>query len=66
MFDPFNDFASAGYLRNRYLEKDARIVKEIEHEIFTDTENKSTPPLTILLVRAPGGAVCWTKPAPGQ
>jgi len=35
MFDPFNDFATAGYLRNRYQEKDFRIIKRIEHETFT-------------------------------
>jgi cell filamentation protein len=35
MFDPFKDFASAGYLRNAYEEKDARIIKRIEHEVFT-------------------------------
>lgn len=34
MFDPFNDFSTAGYLRNKYREMDHRIVKEIEHEIF--------------------------------
>lgn len=34
MFNPFNDFESAGYLRNKYQEKDARIIKRIEHEIF--------------------------------
>lgn len=34
MFDPFSDFETAGYLRNRYQEKDPRIVKRIEHEVF--------------------------------
>jgi cell filamentation protein len=34
MFDPFKDFESAGYLRNKHKEKDARIVKSIEHELF--------------------------------
>ena len=34
MFDPFKDFATAGYLRNRFQEKDFRIIKQIEHEVF--------------------------------
>ena len=33
MFDPFNDFVTAGYLRNRFQEKDFRIIKQIEHEV---------------------------------
>lgn len=35
MFDPFKDFASAGYLRNTAREKDPQIVKQIEHALFT-------------------------------
>ncbi|RTL32500.1 MAG: cell filamentation protein Fic [Burkholderiales bacterium] len=34
MFDPFKDFEQAGYLRNRYGEKDSEIVQELEHELF--------------------------------
>lgn len=34
MFDPFKDFAQAGYLRNLYGEKDLQIVQEIEHQLF--------------------------------
>lgn len=34
MFDPFNDCDTAGYLRNKFGEKDARIIKVIEHEVF--------------------------------
>lgn len=34
MFDPFKDFSTAGYLRNKHKEQDARIVKKIEHEVF--------------------------------
>lgn len=34
MFDPFGDFDKAGYLRNKFREKDLRIVKRIEHETF--------------------------------
>lgn len=34
MFDPFRDFSTAGYLRNKHKEQDARIVKNIEHEVF--------------------------------
>lgn len=34
MFDPFRDFAQAGYLRNRFAEKDAETVREMEHELF--------------------------------
>lgn len=34
MFDPFKDFATAGYLRNRYREQDFRIIKQVEHEVF--------------------------------
>lgn len=34
MFDPFKDFEQAGYLRNRYGEKDLQIVQELEHQLF--------------------------------
>lgn len=34
MFDPFKDFDQAGYLRNRYGEKDPEIVRELEHTMF--------------------------------
>jgi cell filamentation protein len=34
VFDPFRDFAQAGYLRNRYGEKDPQIVQELEHQLF--------------------------------
>lgn len=34
MFDPFKDFSTAGYLRNKFKEHDLRIVKSIEHEVF--------------------------------
>jgi hypothetical protein len=34
VFDPFKDFATAGYLRNSAGEKDLRIVKRVEHELF--------------------------------
>ena len=34
MFDPFNDFETAGYLRNIAQEKDLDIVKVVEHELF--------------------------------
>jgi cell filamentation protein len=34
MFDPFRDFEHAGYLRNRYGEKDPEIVRELEHQVF--------------------------------
>ena len=34
MFDPFKDFATEGYLRNLFQEKDSRIIKQIEHEVF--------------------------------
>lgn len=34
MFDPFKDFAKAGYLRNRFGEKDSKIVQELEHQLF--------------------------------
>lgn len=34
MFDPFEDFEQAGYLRNRYGEKDLQIVQELEHQLF--------------------------------
>lgn len=35
MFDPFNDFETRGYLRNTLQEKDLRIIKRVEHELFT-------------------------------
>lgn len=34
MFDPFKDFAQAGYLHNRFGEKDLTIVQELEHQLF--------------------------------
>ncbi len=34
-FDPFGDFATAGYLRNVEKEKDLDIVKRLEHASFT-------------------------------
>lgn len=34
MFDPFKDFADAGYLRNTAREKNPHIVKQIEHALF--------------------------------
>lgn len=34
MFDPFGDFAVAGYLRNVAAEQDLEIVKAAEHELF--------------------------------
>jgi len=41
MFDPFRDFATAGYLRNRFQEKDSRIIKQIEHEVFVRNAPKA-------------------------
>src|SRR4029077_4770797 len=34
-FDPFGDFATRGYLRNSEKEKDAAIVRRLEHASFT-------------------------------
>ena len=34
VFDPFMDFAQAGCLRNRFGEKDPKIVQELEHQFF--------------------------------
>lgn len=34
MFDPFGDFASAGYLRNHEGEKDPELIKIAEHQLF--------------------------------
>jgi len=34
VFDPFNDFESAGYLRNRFQEKDPIVLRQIEHSLF--------------------------------
>ena len=34
MFDPFNDFESAGYLRNTRADKDPRDIKRFEHDLF--------------------------------
>ena len=34
MFDPFADFAIAGYLRNHFGEKDPEIVRTLEHQVF--------------------------------
>lgn len=33
-FDPFGDFATAGYLRNTQREKDPAIIKVLEHQLF--------------------------------
>ena len=34
MFDPFNDFAEAGYLRNVRKDKDRVVIKHMEHNLF--------------------------------
>lgn len=34
MFDPFKDFETSGYLRNKFAEKDPQIVQELEHQMF--------------------------------
>jgi cell filamentation protein len=34
MFDPFNDFNAAGYLRNVRKDKDEEIIKRFEHNLF--------------------------------
>jgi cell filamentation protein len=34
-FDPFGDFETHGYLRNSAKEKDAAIVRRLEHASFT-------------------------------
>ncbi|MBC7603020.1 MAG: Fic family protein [Ramlibacter sp.] len=34
MFDPFGDYATAGYLRNVAAEKDLQLVKIAEHQLF--------------------------------
>ena len=34
MFDPFKDFATAGYLRNTHAIKDVALIKNIEHDLF--------------------------------
>src|SRR5580658_4371514 len=34
MFDPFNDFETAGYLRNVRKDKDPRDIKHFEHDLF--------------------------------
>ncbi|WP_323011520.1 Fic family protein [Castellaniella sp.] len=33
-FDPFGDFATAGYLRNSQREKDPAVIKVLEHQIY--------------------------------
>ena len=34
MFDPFSDFETEGYLRNRFGEKDPNVIRELEHTMF--------------------------------
>ena len=34
MFNPFGDYATAGYLRNHLQEKDLDLIKQAEHELF--------------------------------
>lgn len=34
MFDPFKDFETSGYLRNKFAEKNPQIVQELEHQMF--------------------------------
>ncbi len=41
MFDPFRDFEQAGYLRNRFAEKDTQIVQELEHQLFRANLNEA-------------------------
>lgn len=41
MFDPFNDFAENGYLRNVRKDKDATIIKHVEHNLFRAKLNEA-------------------------
>ena len=41
MFDPFNDFESAGYLRNFLKEKDLDLVKRLEHMLFVTYQQEA-------------------------
>ena len=34
MFDPFSDFETEGYLRNKFAEKDTNVIRELEHTMF--------------------------------
>lgn len=34
MFDPFSDFETEGYLRNKFGEKDSNVIRELEHTMF--------------------------------
>jgi cell filamentation protein len=34
VFDPFKDFESAGYLRNKFQEKDLEVIRQTEHSLF--------------------------------
>lgn len=40
-FDPFKDYESAGYLRNKEAEKDPNIVKKLEHAVFSANMEKA-------------------------
>lgn len=44
MFDPFKDFETAGYLRNKFAEKDPQIVQELEHQMFRASLDEAIAP----------------------
>jgi len=41
VFDPFKDFDTSGYLRNKFAEKDPQIVQELEHQMFRASLNEA-------------------------
>jgi len=43
VFDPFKDFETSGYLRNKFAEKDPEIVQELEHQMFRASLGSAAP-----------------------
>jgi len=54
VFDPFKDFETAGYLRNKFNEKDPQIVQELEHQMFRSSLDEA---ITHLAKRR--GTLCY-------
>ena len=58
MFDPFKDFETSGYLRNKFAEKNPQIVQELEHQMFRVSLDEA---ITHLAKRRSGEAPCAMK-----
>ncbi len=75
MFDPFQDFETAGYLRNKFAEKDPEMVQELEHQMFRASLDEAIAHLAkrrgalrcedLLAVHRHTVLQCFSSPRPG-